>query len=137
MARRMYSIDQISGSNVNFVAGNGINIENNEVDKSVTISLILYKHNIEIVSFDQSMHAYFTIYSTYDLPVSSKQELVDNLLAIGEGGDMSATGFAENHTKIIYAIETFGTLHYTDLQGNEGMYDDDYAVSDALTFLGG
>ena len=123
MARRMYSIDQISGSNVNFVAGNGINIADN------TISLSLYQHNISISSFDDSMKAYMTVYSVNSAPVTNKQELVDNLLA---GSEMSATGTAESLTKIIYAIDETGQLLYTDMAGNAGVYSDDYNVVDTV-----
>ena len=127
MARRMYSVDQISGSNVNFVAGNGINIEDNK------ISLSLYQHNISIFSLDGSMNAYMTVYSVNSAPVATKQELVDNLLA----DSMPATGTAETHTKLIYAINAQGELLYTDLAGNPNMYTDDYTVSDTVVSLGG
>ena len=97
MARRMYSIDQISGSNVNFVAGNGINIADNK------ISLSLYQHNISIFSLDSSVNAYMTVYSVNSAPATTKQELVDNLLA---SSTMPATGTAETNTKLIYAINS-------------------------------
>src|SRR5574344_2160795 len=97
MARRMFSVDQISGSNVNFVAGNGINIADN------TISLSLYQHNISISSYDDSMQAFMIVYSVNSAPVTTKQELIDNLLA---DSFMSATGTAESLTKLIYAIDS-------------------------------
>ena len=128
MARRMYSVDQISGGNVNFVAGNGINIADN------TISLSLYQHNISISSYDDSMQAFMTVYSTNSAAVSTKQELVDNLLA---SSSMSATGTAESLTKLIFLIDSAGQLHYTDLQGNQGIYSEDYIVSDTVTSIGG
>ena len=120
MARRMFSVDQIS--NVNFVAGNGINIADN------TISLSLYQHNISISSYDDSMQAYMTVYSTNSAPVTTKQELVDNLLS----SSMPATGTAESFTKLIFLIDSAGQLHYTDLQGNQGIYSEDYIVSDSV-----
>lgn len=123
MARRMFSVDQISGSNVNLVAGNGINIADN------TISLALYAHNISISSFDDSMKAYMTVYSVNSAPVTTKQELIDNLLA---GSEMSATGTAESLTKLIYAIDSTGQLLYTDMAGNAGVYSDDYNVVDTV-----
>lgn len=128
MARRMYSVDQISGSNVNFVAGNGINIADN------TISLSLYAHNISISSFDDSMHAYMTVYSVNSVPVTTKQELVDNLLM---NNSMPATGAAESLTKLIYLMDSAGQLHYTDLTGTAGIYSEDYIVSDTVTSIGG
>ena len=128
MARRMYSIDQISKSDVNFVAGNGINIADN------TISLSLYQHNISIFSLDNSVNAYMTVYSVNSAPATNKQELVDNLLA---GSDMPATGTAETHTKLIYAINAQGELLYTDMAGNPNMYSDDYNVVDTVVSLGG
>ena len=128
MARRMFSVDQISGSNVNFVAGNGINIENNK------ISLSLYQHNISISSFDDSMQAYMTVYSVSSAPVTAKQELVDNLLM---NSSMPATGTAESLTKLIYAINAQGELLYTDLQGNPSIYSDDYTVTDEVVSIGG
>lgn len=123
MARRMYSVDQISGSNVNLVAGNGINIADN------TISLSLYQHNINISAYDDSMQAFMTVYSTNSAPVSTKQELVDNLLA---GSAMPATGTAETNTKLIFLIDSVGQLHYTDLAGNQGIYSEDYIVNDTV-----
>ena len=128
MARRMFSVDQISGSNVNFVAGNGINIENNK------ISLSLYQHNISISSFDDSMQAYMTVYSVNSSPVTTKQELVDNLLA---NSNMPATGTAESHTRLIYAINSQGELLYTDMAGNQSIYSDDYIASDTVVAIGG
>ena len=134
MARRMYSIDQISGGHeTTLVAGNGINI--NQDASAATISLSLYQHNIDIFSFDESMHAYMTIYSTYSESVVSKEELINNLLLTDS--DMPATGFAENYTKIIYVMQNDGSLHYTDLQGNTGSYFDDYIVSDLVVAIGG
>ena len=123
MARRMYSIDQISKSDVNLVAGNGINIADN------TISLSLYQHNVQLTSYDDSMQAFMTVYSTNSAPVSTKQELVDNLLA---NNSMPATGTAETNTKLIFLIDSVGQLHYTDLQGNQGIYSEDYIVSDSV-----
>ena len=128
MARRMFSVDQISGSNVNFVAGNGINIENNK------ISLSLYQHNITIFSLDAAMNAYMTVYSVNSSPVTTKQELVDNLLS---SSNMPVTGTAENLTKLIYAINAQGELLYTDLQGNPYIYSDDYTVTDEVVSIGG
>ena len=130
MARRMYSIDQINSekpADINLVAGTGINIDSSATSK--TISLALYQHNISISSFDDSMHAYMTVYSVNSAPVTTKQELVDNLLASTE---MSATGTAESLTKLIYAIDSTGQLLYTDLQGNAGVYSDDYNVVDTI-----
>ena len=132
MARRMYSIDQISGSNVNFVAGNGINI--NQDASAATISLSLYQHNISISSYDDSMNAYMTVYSVNSAAVTNKQELVDNLLM---NSSMPATGTAETNTKLIFLIDSAGQLHYTDLQGNQNIYSDDYIVSDTVTSIGG
>ena len=128
MARRMYSVDQISGSNVNFVAGNGINIADNK------ISLELYQHNISISSYDDSMQAYMTVYSVSSAPVTTKQELVDNLLA---GSSMPATGTAESLTKLIYAINAQGELLYTDLKGNPNIYSGDYNLFDEVVSIGG
>ena len=128
MARRMFSIDQISGSNVNFVAGNGINIADNK------ISLSLYQHNITIFSLDNAVNAYMTVYSVSSAPVTAKQELVDNLLA---DSIMPATGAAESLTKLIYAINAQGELLYTDMAGNQGIYSDDYIVSDTVIAIGG
>ena len=129
MARRMYSIDQISGGHdMTLTAGNGININNN------TISLSLYQHNISISSFDDSMQAYMTVYSVNSSPVTNKQELVDNLLM---NSSMPATGTAETNTKLIFLIDAAGQLHYTDLQGNQNIYSNDYIVSDTVTSIGG
>lgn len=129
MARRMYSIDQISGGHdKTLVAGNGINIADN------TISLSLYQHNITISSYDDSMQAYMTVYSTNSAPVSTKQELVDNLLA---SSSMPATGTAETNTKLIFLMDSAGQLHYTDLAGNQNIYSDDYIVSDTVVAIGG
>ena len=128
MARRMFSVDQISGSNVNFVAGNGINIADNK------ISLSLYQHNISISSYDDSMQAYMTIYSVNSAPATTKQELVDNLLS---GSSMPATGTAETNTKLIFLIDSVGQLHYTDMAGNQNIYSDDYIVSDTVVAIGG
>lgn len=128
MARRMFSVDQISGSNVNLVAGNGINIADN------TISLSLYQHNISISAYDDSMNAYMTVYSVSSAPVTTKQELVDNLLM---NSSMPATGAAESLTKLIFLIGSAGQLHYTDLQGTAGIYSEDYIVSDTVTSIGG
>lgn len=128
MARRMYSIDQISGGHdMTLNAGTGINIDSSATSK--TISLALYVHNIVISSFDDSMHAYMTVYSVNSAPVTNKQELVDNLLA---GSDMTATGTAESLTKLIYAIDSTGQLLYTDMQGTAGVYSDDYNVVDTV-----
>ena len=126
MASRMYSVDQISGSNVNFVAGNGISIADNK------ISLSLYQHNISISSYDDSMNAYMTVYSINSAPVTTKQELVDNLLM---NSSMPATGTAESLTKLIFLIDSAGQLHYTDMAGNQNIYSDDYIVSDTVTQL--
>ena len=128
MARRMFSVDQISGSNVNFVAGNGINIVDNK------ISLELYQHNISIFSLDSSVNAYMTVYSTNSAPATTKQELVDNLLV---DSVMPATGTAETNTRIIYAINAQGELLYTDMAGNQLMYSDDYNVVDDVVSIGG
>ena len=128
MARRMYSIDQIGGGHdVTYVAGNGINID------AATISLSLYQHNITIFSLDNSISAYMTVYSVNSSPVTTKQELVDNLLTT----NMPATGTAETKTKIIYAINSQGELLYTDMAGNESIYSDDYIVTDEVTSIGG
>ena len=131
MARRMYSIDQISGD-ISLVAGNGINI--NQDASAATISLSLYQHNIQLTSYDDSMQAYMTIYSVNSAAVTNKQELVDNLLM---NSSMPATGTAETNTKLIFMIDSAGQLHYTDLQGNQGIYSDDYIVSDTVTSIGG
>ena len=109
MARRMYSIDQI----------------NSEKPKS----LELYQHNISISSYDDSMQAYMTVYSVNSAPVTTKQELVDNLLM---NNSMPATGTAETLTKLIFLIDSAGQLHSTDLQGNQSIYSDDYIVNDAV-----
>ena len=129
MARRMYSIDQIGGGHdVTYVAGNGINID------AATISLSLYQHNISIVSLDGSLNAYMTVYSVNSSAVTTKQELVDNLLT----SNMPATGTAETRTKFIYAINTQGELLYTDLAGNPtNLYTDDYTVTDEVVSIGG
>ena len=128
MARRMYSIDQIGGGHdVTYVAGNGISID------AATISLSLYQHNITIFSLDNSITAYMTVYSVNSSPVTSKQELVDNLLTT----NMPATGTAETKTKIIYAINSQGELLYTDMAGNENIYSGDYIVTDEVTSIGG
>lgn len=135
MARRMYSIDQINSekpSDINIVAGNGININSSATSK--TISLSLYQHNISISSFDDSMHAYMTVYSVNSAPVTTKQELLDNLLS---GSDMPATGTAESLTKLIYAIDSTGQLLYADLAGTAGLYSDDYNVVDTVVAIGG
>ena len=113
MARRMFSIDQISGG------------------KS---SLALYQHNISITSYDDSMQAYMTVYNVNSAPVTTKQELVDNLLG---SNSMPATGTAESLTKLIFLMDSAGQLHYTDLQGNTGIYSDDYIVSDTVVAIGG
>ena len=133
MARRMYSIDQISGGHdMTLVAGNGINI--NQDASAATISLSLYQHNISIFSLDGSLNAYMTVYSVNSAAVTNKQELVDNLLG---SSTISATGTAETNTKLIYAINTQGELLYTDLAGNPNMYSDDYNVLDEVVAIGG
>lgn len=133
MARRMYSIDQISGGHdMTLTAGNGINI--NQDASAATISLSLYQHNVHLSSFDNSMNAYITVYSVNSAPVTTKQELIDNLLL---SMYMSATGTAENNTKIIYAIYQSGQILYTDMAGNEGLYSDDYNVEDQVVAIGG
>ena len=133
MARRMYSIDQISGGHdMTLVSGNGINI--NQDASAATISLSLYQHNITIFSLDGSMNAYMTVYSINSAPATTKQELVDNLLA---DSVMPATGNAESYTKLIYAINSQGELLYTDMAGNQNIYSDDYIVSDTVTSIGG
>ena len=133
MARRMYSIDQISGGHdMTLTAGNGINI--NQDASAATISLSLYQHNISIFSLDGSMNAYMTVYNVSSAPVTTKQELVDNLLS---SSTMPATGAAESLTKLIYAINAQGELLYTDLQGNPGIYSDDYTVADEVVSIGG
>ena len=132
MARRMYSIDQIGGGHdMTLVAGNGINVSSSA--SSATISLSLYQHNISIFSLDGSLNAYMTVYSVNSSPVTTKQELVDNLLTT----NMPATGTAETHTKFIYAINTQGELLYTDMNGNPNMYSDDYTVTDDVVNIGG
>ena len=133
MARRMYSIDQIGGGHdMTLVAGNGINVSSSA--STSTISLSLYQHNISIFSLDGSINAYMTVYSINSSPVTTKQELVDNLLV---DSSMSATGTAETNTRLIYAINSQGELLYTDMAGNQGMYSDDYTVSDTVTSIGG
>ena len=133
MARRMYSIDQISGGHdMTLVSGNGINI--NQDASAATISLSLYQHNISISSFDDSMQAYMTVYSVNSAPVATKQELVDNLLM---NSSMPATGTAESLTKLIFLIDSAGQLHYTDMAGNQNIYSDDYIVSDTVVAIGG
>ena len=130
MARRMYSIDQISGGHeTTYTAGTGINIDSS----AATISLSLYQHNISIFSLDGSMNAYMTVYSVNSAAVTNKQELVDNLLV----SNMPATGTAETYTKFIYAINTQGELLYTDMAGNQAMYSDDYTVTDDVISIGG
>ena len=132
MARRMYSVDQIGGGHdMTLVAGNGINI--NQDASAATISLSLYQHDITIFSLDNSISAYMTVYSVNSSPVTTKQELVDNLLTT----NMPATGTAETKTKIIYAINSQGELLYTDMAGNESIYSDDYIVTDEVTSIGG
>ena len=131
MARRMYSIDQISGGHeTTYTAGSGINIDSS----AATISLSLYQHNISISSYDDSMQAYMTVYSVNSAPVTTKQELLDNLLG---SNSMPATGTAESLTKLIFLIDSAGQLHYTDLQGNQNIYSNDYIVSDTVVSLGG
>ena len=133
MARRMYSIDQISGGHdMTLTAGNGINI--NQDASAATISLSLYQHNISISSLDGSLNAYMTVYSVNSAPVTTKQELVDNLLTTNT---MPATGTAESHTKLIFAINVQGELLYTDMAGNQSMYSDDYNVVDDVVSIGG
>ena len=134
MARRMYSIDQINSekpSDINLIAGTGINIDSSATSK--TISLSLYQHNISISSYDDSMKAYMTVYSTNSASVATKQELVDNLLA----DNMPATGTAESLTKLIFLIDSAGQLHYTDMAGNTNIYSEDYIVSDTVVAIGG
>ena len=133
MARRMYSIDQIGGGHdMTLVAGNGINVSSSA--STSTISLSLYQHNISIFSLDNSVNAYMTVYSINSAAVTTKQELVDNLLV---DSSMPATGTAESNTRIIYAINSQGEILYTDMNGNQGMYSDDYTVSDTVTSIGG
>ena len=132
MARRMYSIDQIGGGHdMTLVAGNGINVSSSA--SSATISLSLYRHNISISSYDDSMQAYMTVYSINSAAVTNKQELVDNLLV----SNMPATGTAETNTKLIFLIDSAGQLHYTDMAGNQNIYSDDYIVSDTVMSIGG
>ena len=133
MARRMYSIEQKnSGHDMTLVAGNGINV--NQDASAATISLSFYQHNISISSYDDSMQAYMTVYSVSSAPVTTKQELVDNLLA---NSSMPATGAAESLTKLIFLIDSAGQLHYTDMAGNQNIYSDDYIVSDTVIAIGG
>ena len=133
MARRMYSIDQIGGGHdMTLVAGNGINVSSSA--SSATISLSLYQHNISIFSLDSAVNAYMTVYSVNSSPVTTKQELVDNLLM---NSSMPATGTAESNTKIIYAINAQGELLYTDMAGNQNIYSEDYIVSDTVVAIGG
>ena len=132
MARRMYSIDQISGGHdMTLVAGNGINI--NQDASAATISLSLYQHNINIFSLDGTMNAYMTVYSVNSSPATNKQELVDNLLTT----ITPATGTSESNTKLIFAINSQGELLYTDMQGNQSLYSDDYNVLDEVVAIGG
>ena len=133
MARRMYSIDQISGGHdMTLTAGNGINI--NQDASAATISLSLYQHNISIFSLDSSVNAYMTVYSVSSAPVTTKQELVDNILM---NSTMPATGTAESLTKLIYAINAQGELLYTDLAGNPNIYSGDYNLFDEVVSIGG
>ena len=133
MARRMYSIDQIGGGHdMTLVAGNGIDVTSSA--SSATISLSLYQHNISISSYDDSMQAYMTVYSINSSPVTTKQELVDNLLM---NSSMPATGTAETNTKLIFLIDSAGQLHYTDMAGNQNIYSNDYTVSDTVIAIGG
>ena len=133
MARRMYSIDQISGGHdKTLVAGNGINI--NQDASAATISLSLYQHNISIFSLDSSVNAYLTVYNVSSAPVTTKQQLVDNILM---DSTMPATGTAESLTKLIYAINAQGELLYTDLQGNPSIYSGDYNLFDEVVSIGG
>ena len=112
MARRMYSIDQIPKSK----------------------SSSLYQHNISIFTLDGSLNAYMTVYNVSSAPVTTKQELVDNILS---SSSMTVTGTAESLTKLIYAINEQGELLYTDLQGNPSIYSDDYNVIDEVISIGG
>ena len=133
MARRMYSVDQIGGGHdMTVVAGNGINV--NQDASSATISLSLYQHNISIFSLDSSVNAYMTVYSVNSSPVTTKQELVDNILM---NSTMPATGTAESLTKLIYAINAQGELLYTDLAGNPNIYSGDYNLFDEVVSIGG
>ena len=113
MARRMFSVDQISGGKSSFV---------------------LYQHNITLTSYDDTMQAFMTVYSVNSAPVTTKQELLDNLLG---SNSMPATGTADSFTKIIFLIDSAGQPHYTDLQGNQGIYSTDYTVTDSVTSIGG
>ena len=113
MARRMYSIDQISSEK--------------------PTSLELYQHNITLTSYDDTMQAFMTVYSTYSQPITTKQELADNLLA----SSMPATGTADSFTKLIFLIDSAGQPHYTDMQGNQGIYSTDYTVEDTVVSIGG
>ena len=133
MARRMFSIDQIGGGHdMTLVAGNGINVSSSA--SSATISLSLYQHNISIFSLDGSVNAYMTVYSVNSSPVTTKQELVDNILM---NSTMPATGTAESLTRLIYAINAQGELLYTDLQGNPNIYSGDYNLFDEVVSIGG
>ena len=133
MARRMYSIDQIGGGHdMTLVAGNGIDVSSSA--SSATISLSLYQHNISIFSLDSSVNAYMTVYSVNSAPVTTKQELVDNILM---NSTMPATGTADSLTKLIYAINAQGELLYTDLQGNPNIYSGDYNLFDEVVSIGG
>ena len=133
MARRMYSIDQIGGGHdMTLVGGNGIDVSSSA--SSATISLSLYQHNISIFSLDGSVNAYMTVYSVNSAAVTNKQELVDNLLV---DSIISATGTAETNTRLIYAINSQGELLYTDMNGNQNIYSDDYTVSDTVIAIGG
>ena len=133
MARRMFSVDQIGGGHdMTLVAGNGIDVSSSA--SSATISLSLYQHNISIFSLDNAVNAYMTVYSINSSPVTTKQELVDNLL---NNSSMPATGTAESNTRLIYAINSQGELLYTDMAGNQGIYSDDYIVSDTVVAIGG
>ena len=75
-----------------------------------------------------------TVYSISSAPVTTKQELVDNLLA---NNSMPATGTAESLTKLIFLIDSAGQIHYTDMAGNQNIYSDDYIVSDTVMTIGG
>ena len=133
MARRMFSVDQIGGGHdMTLVAGNGIDVSSSA--SSATISLSLYQHNISIFSLDNAVNAYMTVYSINSSPVTTKQELVDNLL---NNSSMPATGTAESNTRLIYAINSQGELLYTDMAGNQNIYSDDYIVSDTVVAIGG
>ena len=114
MARRMYSIDQINSQK--------------------PASLDLYMHNVHLASYDGSMNAYITVYSVNSAPATTKQELIDNLLT---SMYMPASGTAEGNTKLIYAIYQSGQILFTDMQGNEGLYSDDYTVEDQVLAVGG